>query len=69
MKQTGGRGQYGHVVINVAPQEEKGAGNEFEDKIKGGKIPREYIPSVSQGVMAGAGRPVSSRAIRWWIPR
>ncbi|MDP3999974.1 MAG: elongation factor G [bacterium] len=51
IKQTGGRGQYGHVVINVAPQEEKGAGNEFEDKVKGGKIPREYIPSVGQGVM------------------
>jgi elongation factor G len=51
VKQTGGRGQYGHVVINVAPQEEKGAGNEFEDKIKGGKIPREYIPSVNQGIM------------------
>nr|MDP9212323.1 elongation factor G [bacterium] len=51
VKQTGGRGQYGHVQIKVEPQEETGAGNEFVDKIKGGKIPREYIPSVQQGAM------------------
>ncbi|MEX1113310.1 MAG: elongation factor G [Patescibacteria group bacterium] len=51
VKQTGGRGQYGHVHVRVEPQEETGAGNEFVDQIKGGKIPREYIPSVQQGAL------------------
>jgi elongation factor G len=49
VRQTGGRGQYGHVVINVAPAE-TGAGFVFEDKIVGGVIPREYIPAVEQGI-------------------
>jgi elongation factor G len=49
VRQTGGRGQYGHVVINVAPAE-TGAGFVFEDKIIGGVIPREYIPAVEQGI-------------------
>ena len=49
VRQTGGRGQYGHVVINVEPSE-AGIGFVFEDKIKGGTIPREYISSVEQGV-------------------
>jgi elongation factor G len=49
VRQTGGRGQYGHVVINVAPAE-TGAGFVFEDKIIGGSIPREYIPAVEQGI-------------------
>ncbi len=49
VRQTGGRGQYGHVVLNVAPSE-KGAGFVFEDKITGGSIPREYINSVEQGI-------------------
>ncbi len=48
-KQTGGRGQYGHVLMRIIPQE-PGAGYEFEDQIKGGKIPREYIPAVDKGV-------------------
>jgi elongation factor G len=49
VRQTGGRGQYGHVVIDVMPNE-RGAGYEFENSIHGGSIPREYIPSVDSGI-------------------
>ncbi|MGC6367238.1 MAG: elongation factor G [Candidatus Marinamargulisbacteria bacterium] len=49
IKQTGGRGQYGHVILDVVPLE-RGEGFEFENKIVGGAIPREYIPSVEKGV-------------------
>ncbi len=49
IKQTGGRGQYGHCVINLEPAG-KGAGFVFEDKIIGGSIPREYIRPVEQGI-------------------
>ena len=48
-RQSGGRGQYGHVVINVEPNE-VGKGFHFEDKIVGGVIPKEYIPSVKKGM-------------------
>jgi len=49
VKQTGGRGQYGHVVLEVEPNE-KGKGFIFENAIKGGVIPKEYIPAVAKGV-------------------
>ena len=49
IKQTGGRGQYGHVVLTVAPSE-RGAGFEFVNEIVGGAIPREYIPAVEKGI-------------------
>jgi elongation factor G len=49
VKQSGGRGQYGHVVLKIEPQE-PGKGFEFVDAIKGGVVPREYIPAVEKGV-------------------
>lgn len=49
IRQSGGKGQYGHVVIKVEPQEE-GKGFEFVSKIVGGTIPKEYIPSIGQGI-------------------
>ena len=49
VRQTGGSGQYGDVVINLLPQE-PGAGYEFEDKIVGGKIPKEYIKPIDEGI-------------------
>jgi elongation factor G len=49
VKQSGGRGQYGHAVLTIEPQE-PGKGFEFVDAIKGGVIPREYIPAVEKGV-------------------
>jgi len=48
-RQTGGRGQYGHVVLDLEPTG-PGGGYEFINKISGGAIPREYIPSVDQGI-------------------
>ncbi len=49
IKQTGGRGQYGHCFLKLEPLE-RGTGNEFENKIVGGVIPREYVPAVGSGV-------------------
>ncbi|HZC59012.1 MAG TPA: elongation factor G [Chthoniobacterales bacterium] len=49
IKQSGGRGQYGHVVVNVEPRE-RGQGITIENKIVGGAIPKEYIPAVKKGI-------------------
>jgi len=54
IQQSGGRGQYGHVVIEMEPQEAPGAGIEFESKIKGGAIPQEFIPAVKEGIFDAA---------------
>jgi elongation factor G len=53
-KQTGGAGQYARVVINLEPTGGDGGGYEFENKITGGRIPREYIPSVDAGSQEAA---------------
>ncbi len=69
IRQTGGRGQYGHVKIKIEPNKE-GAGIEFIDEIKGGNIPREFIPAVEKGVKEAsetgvvAGYPVIDVKVR-----
>ncbi len=52
-KQTGGRGQYGHVVINIEPLD-NGSGIVFEEKVRGGSVPKEYIPAVEKGIYEAA---------------
>jgi len=69
VRQTGGHGQYGHVVLQLEPLG-KGSGLEFEDALRGGVIPREYVPAVKAGVeeaaSAGviAGYPVTDVKVR-----
>lgn len=69
IQQSGGRGQYGHCVLEMKPQETSGAGITFDDKLKGGAIPREYVPAVKNGVFAAsktgvlAGYPVTDIAV------
>ena len=57
VKQSGGRGQYGHVVIKVEPRE-PGTGFEFVNKIVGGAIPKEFIPAVQKGVVESMARGI-----------
>jgi elongation factor G len=57
-RQSGGRGQYGHVYIRLEPQE-SGAGYEFVNAIVGGVIPKEYIPAVDKGIQEAMGNGVS----------
>jgi elongation factor G len=58
VRQTGGRGQFGHVVINAEPAPEEGF--DFVNKIKGGAIPTEYIPAVEQGIEEALGSGVKA---------
>jgi len=57
VKQSGGRGQYGHCSLRVEPNE-TGKGYEFVDEVKGGLIPREYIPAIEKGVKEAMGSGV-----------
>jgi elongation factor G len=69
VRQSGGKGQYGHVVLEIEPQE-RGKGYEFENAIVGGVIPKEYIPAVDKGIQEAvangvlAGFPVVDVKIR-----
>ena len=69
IQQSGGRGQYGHVVIQMEPQEIPGTGITFKEKIKSGAIPSEFISSVEDGIMSAAksgcisGYPVTDVAV------
>jgi elongation factor G len=56
IKQTGGRGQYGHCIFRLIPQEEAGKGYEFENKVVGGRIPREFIEPCNKGFQEGLSR-------------
>jgi elongation factor G len=57
VRQTGGRGQYGHVVLELAPGA-RGSGFTFESRVVGGSVPREYIPAVEKGIREAMGRGV-----------
>jgi len=71
VKQTGGRGQYGHVKIKLEPLE-RGKGFEFVNEIKGGTIPREYIPAIEKGIKEAmekgvvAGYPLVDMKVILW---
>ncbi len=59
IKQSGGRGQYGHCWLKVEPQE-AGKGYEFVDEIKGGAIPREFLPAIEKGIKEGLSRGIQA---------
>ena len=69
VRQSGGKGQFGHVVLEIEPQE-RGVGYEFENKIVGGVVPKEYIPAVDKGIQEAmvsgilAGFPVVDIKVR-----
>ena len=69
IQQTGGHGQYGHVVLEISPQETPGSGITFQEKIKSGAIPYEFIPAVEEGIRLAArsgclaGYPVTDVAV------
>ncbi len=69
VKQTGGHGQYGHVVLSLTPMD-RGSGIQFENKIVGGAIPKEYIPAVEKGIKEAvesgvlAGYPVTDLGVK-----
>jgi elongation factor G len=69
-KQSGGRGKFADIVFELGPNEEEGAGLKFVDEVKGGNIPKEYIPSVEKGFKAAmmngvlAGFPVDNLKVR-----
>ena len=78
VKQTGGHGQYGHVVAGASSPADQGSGIVFENSIMGGSIPREYIPAVEKGVREAAeggvlaGYPMVDIKVdvdRWLVPR
>jgi len=61
VKQSGGRGQYGHCWLRVEPQDDKTKGNfEFIDAIKGGVVPREYIPAIEKGIKEAITRGIQA---------
>ena len=72
VRQSGGRGQYGHVWIEKMEPQEAGEGYEFVNKIVGGIIPREYIPAVDQGIQEAstngvlAGYPMVDFKVTWY---
>ncbi|MBW8049477.1 MAG: elongation factor G [Cytophagales bacterium] len=69
-KQTGGRGKYAEIVFEIGPREDGEQGLEFEDKVKGGAIPKEFIPAVQKGFKTSmqngvlAGYPIDSMKVR-----
>ncbi len=62
IKQTGGRGQYGHVWLKLAPRQ-RSEGNIFENKVVGGSIPKEYIPAIEKGV-----KEALAKGVGWGYP-
>jgi translation elongation factor EF-G len=78
IRQTGGRGQYGHVYITIEPQDDPTKGNEFINEIVGGTVPKEYIKPIEKGIEEAedrgviAGFPVlnvKTTLYRWLVPR